>query len=864
MKGIRWQRLLLLMMVAVVGWACPSAQALQNNRASCWESRLATSHVTARLRFDQNSKRYVKVYSRMTVDVPLKKWPAARFLTYGEESAEYQHAMQCLLRGPDSGRRLKEWRPNDPVVTASSEKVTVQYDAFAWIEDYDPIRLGPWQITKATEKMWQVRLRPPTLQHAHWQLVEVDTDGMHFNDRSRLASSSTENDLVWRNQKPTLIDFDIELPWLRTWLLSYGQSFWSKLGVAAWWVCASVVIALTALRTQRAHSADTTGTPGSSARVGAVGSGGSDGLTRIVLQWALLSGAIALTLSLVVSQPPISSRWRNLVCLAAGLALVLVARPWCSAIPVTAPDTTADGSDIARDHRRRQAHTVIGVASTMAAVGALVVLAPQMFGLPQSLASKAEPSVLGNVGYELMGLAILWLWLAAMAAWMWRFAREGTLVPASWTRRWDKTPVRCIAVVSALLLAVAESMLGCFWWVNENQWRRTTWLTDPDPVSRHGTYASSYRAGFAFSDLTWMFDYSWLLTGVALFALLHFRARTQSTRSGRKRERPALGPEGPDLLLTAAVFAFTVGLRGATFAGFYTQYGVWLILNIGSLLVVLAAGRRWSVLSQMGHHFCVKRLRTKRRRGELMTKAHEYRYVNHQLQLLDQGRAGDVTCEQLEGRLRVLRHWLVDGCGRKNPPDHLSVLDAALAWGPEGDWWTNGVHAAKVAFCFGVPASGALLYLDSQDPWNMTRLAFEPTAIPALVASIVAYQTAWAGAGFVLGTLWRLLPGRHSPARAWSLTCSYAVLPGLAALLNKFTHADFRDLLLYSLLMLIILTITSMWMDTSTFRQERQYWPSRFALLVSIYQLRGLSAHVAWILAQVGAAVAIWSQLVKR
>ncbi|MFF4210006.1 DUF6185 family protein [Streptomyces sp. NPDC001796] len=37
--------------------------------------------------------------------------------------------------------------------------------------------------------------------------------------------------------------------------------------------------------------------------------------------------------------------------------------------------------------------------------------------------------------------------------------------------------------------------------------------------------------------------------------------------------------------------------------------------------------------------------------------------------------------------------------------------------------------------------------------------------------------------------------------------------------------------------------------------------PSRFALLLSVYQLRGLSGQITWLLAQIGAAVAIWHQL---
>jgi hypothetical protein len=64
--------------------------------------------------------------------------------------------------------------------------------------------------------------------------------------------------------------------------------------------------------------------------------------------------------------------------------------------------------------------------------------------------------------------------------------------------------------------------------------------------------------------------------------------------------------------------------------------------------------------------------------------------------------------------------------------------------------------------------------------------------------------------------------------------------------------------------MLTILTVTSIWMDTETFRGERQFWPSRFALLLSIYQLRGFSGQLAWILAQVAAAVGIWSELARR
>jgi hypothetical protein len=151
------------------------------------------------------------------------------------------------------------------------------------------------------------------------------------------------------------------------------------------------------------------------------------------------------------------------------------------------------------------------------------------------------------------------------------------------------------------------------------------------------------------------------------------------------------------------------------------------------------------------------------------------------------------------------------------------------------------------------------------DPWTLLQLSYQPTGIPGVLASLIAYQVAWAASGFVLGALWRLLPGRRSPVRAWSLTFAYAVPACLAILFNKATHVGVGNLalLLYSVLMLSILTLTSIWMDTSTFREERQYWPSRFALLLSVYQTRGFSGHVAWLLAQLAAAVAIWRALAR-
>jgi hypothetical protein len=61
--------------------------------------------------------------------------------------------------------------------------------------------------------------------------------------------------------------------------------------------------------------------------------------------------------------------------------------------------------------------------------------------------------------------------------------------------------------------------------------------------------------------------------------------------------------------------------------------------------------------------------------------------------------------------------------------------------------------------------------------------------------------------------------------------------------------------------MLSVLTLTSIWMDMATFSGERKFWPTRLGLLLSIYQLRGISTQIAYLLTQAGLAASIWFQL---
>ncbi|MFG2119484.1 DUF6185 family protein [Streptomyces sp. NPDC048710] len=863
MREIRWWRLLSLVVAAVAWWGCSPAEAQENTRSNCLTDQLSPSTVEAEIRFTQHRQTYIKVYSDITVTVP-RKWHLARNLTFSEESDEYRRAMRCLLLGPKGKNSSNEWRVHDPKVTAIGEWVTVQYDEFAWIQSYGATRLGPWEISSDGKKDWKIALRPPSLDWFRWKRVEAGLDGLNFNDHSDPAASYADaNTLVWSNEMPKHVTFDVDLPWQRSLALVYGRPFWSKVGLAAWWVCASFVMALAALRTAQPYPSAADRAPGRVPwkpkwRVGDIR---GESPVGPMLQWALLSTAVALTLLLIIPQDSIARRWRSLICIFAGLALLLVAHPWKRGMSPLVTDTGTDGSADPDDAQRRQARAVIATASVVAAAGLLVILAHGLFGLPANLLPGGAPTVSGRVGLTLLGLATVWLWLAAMAAWAWRFAREGGLVRTSWTAKWYTAPGRCVAAVGALVAVAAVALLACTWWSAERQYSRTNWLTDGGSSFADSPYFNKLMADFSFTELLWAFSRSWILTVIALVALLYFRVGTQRAQDGNGNGQLSLRPGTPDLLLIAAVFAFLVGIQGGKSAGSSGRFGIWIPLNIISLYAILSMGRRWSVLGELGDCFYSKLLDSKKRRRELLTKAQRYRSLNRQLYLLDQGRGGSVTRQELEGELHGLRQWMVAGCGGENPPEHISVLDVALAWGPEEHWWSNAVRAARLAFWFGVPASAALVFLDLKDPWERLEFLYQATGVPEAVASLLLYQLAWAGAGFVLGALWRLLPGSSSPVRAWSLAFAYALPVCIAVLLSSITDAGFSPVLLYVLLMLSVLTLTSIWMDTATFRRERELWTSRFALLLSIYQVRGFSTQIAWLLAQLAVAAGIWRQL---
>ncbi|MFD7459772.1 MULTISPECIES: DUF6185 family protein [unclassified Streptomyces] len=146
----------------------------------------------------------------------------------------------------------------------------------------------------------------------------------------------------------------------------------------------------------------------------------------------MLSAAVALALLLVIPGVPtadVQPRY-TLISVAAGLVMIVVARPWSPAPTWDARGSTDEDLAVLERVRRRQAVAVLTAAAGVAAVALLVALAPRLFRLPDVAPAKPLPA-LALFGLAVMGTAVMWLWLAAMTAWAWRFAQEGGLA-----RKW--------------------------------------------------------------------------------------------------------------------------------------------------------------------------------------------------------------------------------------------------------------------------------------------------------------------------------------------------------------------------------------------------------------------------------------------
>ncbi|MGW3943644.1 DUF6185 family protein [Streptomyces phaeochromogenes] len=838
----------------------PTAARADNpfNKPDCAESGLKGATGRAQVAFDHEDRTYTKVTSDLTVTVPMS-WTHADKLLFGPLTEGYRLAMQCLVRGDwQFDTRWEEWRSHEPVVKPGVKSVTVRIRTHTWVDQRLKLRVGPWTVD-VRSTWWEVRFTPPeTLGAVCWQNVVVDPGGPGASKATpRVTRGDGAHGLVWTSvvpQRPVTVR--IEPPWPRRWSAqddnapfrivdAAGYLLWDLLVAGALWRAA-------VLYRSRHQTLDPV----------------EQRVTANLRNW----GAALFCLSLLTNAD-------DMVLVAAGAfedpdkwaqqARFAVHAWWLTALAGVILLLFAG----ARRHLR-----VVGIVLAM--VAAVPGILPSAVGLHAP--TFVRPEEHGHAWYTVAAVAaatlasftlfVLGTWAAA-----WRLLHDGRLLrdPGA---GFPLSRALAFSVGGVLFLGVCQAV------AKERDWLRGSWPSAfvhpthtfrwPDgSISRYEGYGDWHWAELR-SGLLWSADQAqdwwmgklWILTALALLAFLHAASRRRMDFSVPAGRLPVLRTEpGPvERWLLMVSFPSVVVLFLGIYAANSGPALLWFFVDLAALAVCLHVGARGAVLNrQTGSGPRLGNLVAPADRAVLLTAARGHRERLAKLRRLDHGQSdeGLVNRERIEGELRDLRQW-GSGPGGASPehvlPPGLTVVDVVLALGPRDPWWDNARRAARYAALVSVPFAGFLAWAQTLRGDALNGTLYDPFGFPEVVWSFTSWVFAFAAVGFLLGALWRQLPGRRGPAKALPLAVAYAAPVGLFAVGNHLLGEEQDVLALAAAAVLLVLTLTALAMDLDTFRAERAFWPSRTHLLLSVYQMRFFSLQIAWLLVQVVAVITLW------
>ncbi|MEE4595515.1 DUF6185 family protein [Streptomyces sp. DSM 41524] len=805
----------------------------------CRSERLTGGSASASIRLDDDRTTQTKILSRLTVHVPAQ-WPYATWLLLGEDSEKYRRAMSCLMKGPDSQFQWwDEWRSHRPAVTAEKSGVKVRVDTYAWADDEGVTWVGPWNV-EIGKDYWTVRLSPAAaLRHVRWSSIVVDPGSSSaISADPGPMTGKGDNGLVWR-QKPgrtmPAVKVRVDPSWQRSWAAQHDRLRFlvpDSVSWVLWDWCLAAMLLLAAHKTRRAGSLS----PDETGRV------------ATATRWAWVSVALSLLCSgdnvfyRVLQRHLRDGEWTDrqahhglLVNLAVGWLLLVFGRP------------------------RKPTIWLAGVVLTLP--GLAVALRPEHFGLTEhTFLAEDAPDKAVFALFTATG-SVFALVLMGWAATGWRLACSTGLIRPSRPKAPGRPagPRELSLRWTAPLVVFMVAVIGlCAANVSERAWQRASWLSAHSDVRYGVDHVQALRndlTWFAVNSQDWLYGYTYLLSALAILAVIRARALRPSAAS-------ALHPDPVDMSWMLVLFPVAVGLSLGVYVGNGALGGLWFLVNLGAfgLSVALCKGR--SVLERplqrsgeaLGTAIAASH------RNELLDRARRFREIHAKLRRLDQGQSDDEALNRrgYERELRGLHRWRDSHGAADKLPFDVSVVDAALVLGPHDTWWENGRRAAQLAAFIGIPASALLVWAEHLRGEFLTSDLYSLFGPPGILMGFVYWEVTWAGAGFLLGALWRRLPGSRGPVKSLPIAAAFALPIGIDAIGNWFTRESQTNLALYAVAMLLVLTVTGIVLDLETFRGERRYWQSRLGLLLSVYQMRYFSLQMAYLLAQLIAMFTLW------
>ncbi|MFF2573930.1 DUF6185 family protein [Streptomyces sp. NPDC058084] len=818
----------------------------------CVKRTLSGANVTASVRFAHTGQESTQVSSELDIKIP-RTWMWAPYLLLSEDTEEYRTAMRCLMRSSDVPMQYRdtEWQYRKPQVSADKVWITVRQRTVTWVSAQGDRDVGPWHID-AGDRYWALALAPPdALAGARWSEVRVDLGGEPARSVTPTPTVGTATALTWTTPAksslpPPEVRLLLQPPAAKANYARWSSYPWNVANTLAGltWdlVVAALSLALVRALAHRPPLALPTAAEEATQR----------NLRLLVLVWLLITVVHSVddhVFSALAQQVEhggggiwFTDHWERLtlaVSTALGLLLCCVGRPGRAA-----------------------------TAAVTLTVGYVVTLVgwPELFGLPQRMYlywvdDPAEVAAFADAGgaywFALACAALIFVWLVGLVSTCLRLWRDSDPPPAGGPRssgRFSPAVLAALALASCAL--PAAGMVA-----TESWWDRVSWLAEQSD----GTAYPAFHTAVVFNDqrwfpsnfLDWIPGYVWWwTTGLALVAV----ARAWRTAPGHTGE--TLLPSELAFLKVFFVVAVApvVGWYGGVPLPLISLAVLWFALT-----ALLAVGRRGAVLArEVTPGVPLHQVVGERHRTRLMNMARQHRELHAELRRLEQGQT-EVERAAVERKLDRLHRWTPPNPRHPHErvplPHSVGPVELALAWGPRAGWWDNACRAAAVAALVGLPANGVLLWMNHVRGNAWTDRFSQRFGFVEVAMNVASTELIYAGAGFALGALWRVLPGRRGPGRGCGVGLVYALPLLVDQLGNTLARQSGNNEVLDAAFTILILTVTGMILDIDTFRRERRYWPTRAGLLLSLYQMRSASAQIALFVAQLVALVTIWQQL---
>ncbi|MET8682733.1 DUF6185 family protein [Streptomyces sp. NPDC004732] len=826
--------LTLVLVLCALLWPARAGAAGDPVDQGCDTAGLDKAKASASVRLSHGGRIHTKVTARLRVHVP-SSWKQAKSLLMDEDTDEYETAMGCLTRPYENQLRWwNEWRPDgSPWVKPEKGGFEVTFDTFSWIDDATGwFALGPWKVERGVAR-WGLLFEPaPGLHRVDWTKILVDPgDPGAASAVPKPTTKEGATALVWRpkgEKAPPSVVVRIAPEWPRSFAAQDDRLLFANVSTAggsAWTFVACGILLYAAGKVRR--------------RAGITGD--EERAARTLSDWAWLSAGLVIA----VSGDEIFFR----------LARALASEEdWYDreqrlSLPITL------GAAVLLLAFGRPRRPVAWAGAVLAAPVLAVSCAPHWFGLPTSLELHVGAPDRAVYALFVAHGCVAALSLLGFAAAVWRTARDCGLVPPS--RKAPNAPRDLQLRYAGPAVVIGTAVIGaCYAMTVERDWRRISWLSvrwDPAYDRDHLDDIRGDLTWFTVNFQNWWFWYHWLITGLVVLAAL---------RAARARAIESPVEESEDRWLFLLFFPVLVGLALGAFGNNALLEPVWLVLNMAALYLVTVAARSRTVLD---HVLETTRERlgdtvTAHRRRDVLGRARRYREIHAMMRRLEAGQSDDDILQRrlLEQEVRGLHTWTSASGTPDRLPSRVSVVDVALAMGPRDTWWGNGCRAALIACFFGLPATAVVVWSGWIRGDNWRANLYYGFGLPDIVAGFVSWQACWIGAGFVLGALWRRLPGRRGPVKALAVAAAFALPAGVAAAGYFFMDEGYGDIGLVMLTMLFVLTLTGIALDLDIFQGERRFWQSRFGLLLSIYQMRYFSLQLAYLVAQAVALVTLW------